>query len=72
MTADEHITRISQLEILFSQQEYTIETLNEVVTRQTQDIDQLMQQIDLLKHQLKELKQQMPEVAVVNEKPPHY
>lgn len=72
MTADDHGSRISQLEILFTQQEYTIETLNTVITQQTLDIDQLTQQIDLLKHQLRELKQQLPEVTVVNEKPPHY
>jgi len=65
--------RIDKLEILFSEQDFTVEALNDVITRQSSKIDQLEQQLELLKHQLRELKKQIPETAtIVNEKPPHY
>lgn len=72
MNTADPASRIDQLEILFSEQEYTIETLNTVVSRQTQDIAQLSMQIELLKYQIRELKTQLPEAAVADEKPPHY
>jgi len=72
MTTDNHDKRITQLEVLFSEQEYTIETLNSIVTRQTLNIESLNAQLDLLKYQVKELKLQMPETSIVDEKPPHY
>jgi len=72
MTTDNHDKRITQLEVLFSEQEYTIETLNSIVTRQTLNIESLNAQLDLLKYQVKELKLQMPGTSIVDEKPPHY
>ncbi len=73
MTQQELINRIDKLEILFSEQEFTVEALNAVITRQSQQIDTLEDKIDLLKQQLKELKKQIPETAaIVDEKPPHY
>ena len=72
MTATDHNARINRLEIMLSEQEYTIETLNSVITRQSQDIQQLNQQIDLLKLQLTELKRQLPPTTVIDDKPPHY
>lgn len=72
MTIDNLTTRIDKLEILFSEQEYTVESLNTVVTRQAQEIDQLSDTIDLLKQQIQEFKKQFPEPTVVDEKPPHY
>jgi len=72
MNADELHARLNKLEILFSEQEYTVESLNAVVTRQAQDIDKLHLKINLLKHQIKEFKKNTPETAIVDEKPPHY
>lgn len=72
MTSEDHTTRITQLEILFSEQEYTIQTLNTIVSQQTQHIDLLNSQLELLKHQLKELKHQLPDTPIIDEKPPHY
>ena len=65
-------TRLCQLEILFSEQEYTIETLNSVVTRQARDIEVLSTQVELLKLQIKDIKTSMPENDTLDEKPPHY
>ncbi len=73
MTTTDHSTRISKLEIMFSEQEYTIEALNTVITRQDKDIGLLQQQIELLKLQLREVKKMAPEnEAPSDEKPPHY
>ena len=72
MSDSDHQTRINQLEILYSEQEYTIEALNSVVTKQAQDIEYLNIQLDLLKHQIKEMKKQLPQNNIIDEKPPHY
>ncbi len=72
MNIDNLKARIDKLEILFSEQEYTVESLNSVVTRQAKEIDQLTVMTELLKHQIKEFKKQIPESAIVDEKPPHY
>lgn len=72
MTIDKLITRIDKLEILFSEHEYTVESLNTVVTRQVQEIEQLNDTIELLKHQIREFKKQIPETSILDEKPPHY
>ena len=72
MTQQHLIDRIDKLEILFSEQEFTVEALNAVITRQTLQIDALEDKIELLKQQLKELKKQIPDNAIVDEKPPHY
>jgi SlyX protein len=73
MTTTDHNDRISKLEIIFSEQEYTIETLNEVITRQDKDIALLQQQLKSFKLQLAEIKKMIPEgEAAADEKPPHY
>ncbi len=73
MTTVDHNTRISNLEILFSEQEHTIETLNTVITRQDREISILLQQVDLLKAQIREIKKMIPEgETTLDEKPPHY
>ena len=72
MNTDDLHARIDKLEVLFSEQEYTVESLNAIVTRQAQDIDKLHIKINLLKHQIREFKKDIPESAVLDEKPPHY
>ena len=72
MNDTDHNARINRLEIMLSEQEYTIESLNSVITRQTRDILELNQQLDLLRLQLKEFKKQLPQTTVIDEKPPHY
>lgn len=73
MTTTDHSSRISKLEMMFSEQEYTIDALNSVITRQDKDIALLQQQIELLKQQLREVKKMVPESeAPGDEKPPHY
>jgi SlyX protein len=73
MTTTDLDTRICKLEMMSSEQEYTIEALNSVITRQDRDIGLLQQQLELLKLQLREMKKMEPENEVPSdEKPPHY
>ncbi len=72
MNDADHNARINRLEIMLSEQEYTIESLNSVITRQTRDILELNQQLDLLRLQLQEFKKQLPQTTIIDEKPPHY
>ena len=72
MTKENHADRLSKLEMMFCEQEYTIETLNSIVTQQNQDIKLLTGQLELFKYQLQDLKKQLPEDTIVDERPPHY
>lgn len=72
MTKENLADRLSKLEILFCEQEYTIETLNSIVTQQNLDIKNLSDQLKLFKQQLQDFKKQMPEDTIVDERPPHY
>ena len=72
MTQDNPAERLNRLEILFSEQEYTIETLNTLVTRQSGEIARLDRQVDALLTQLRDLREQMPGTVAGDEKPPHY
>ena len=72
MTIESQSARLSKLETLFCEQEYTIETLNTIVTQQNDEIKLLTTQFEIMKHQLKELKKQIPEMIIEDEKPPHY
>jgi uncharacterized coiled-coil protein SlyX len=72
MTQDNPEQRINRLEMLFSEQEYTIETLNEIVTRQSSEISRLTAQLGDLKQQFKDMREQLPDNIAGHEKPPHY
>ena len=66
--------KLTEIETLYTEQEYTIHTLNDVVARQDQEINRLSIDLQWLKQQLIELKEQMPNSnsGDVNEIPPHY
>ncbi len=63
---------INKLEILYTEQEYTIDSLNETVSRQSAELSQIKLAMEILTQQIKQLKQQLPEQNPVDEKPPHY
>lgn len=72
---DDELKRLENIEILFSEQEYTIQTLNEIVTRHANKIDLLEQQVNTYKQQLIALQDaQNTEAtnAIVDDRPPHY
>lgn len=65
-------THITRLEMLYSEQEYTIQALNQIATRQDQEISRLRSDLELLKQQYRDLKTDLPQPPSGDEKPPHY
>ena len=65
-------TQITRLEMLYSEQEYTIQTLNQIATRQDLEITQLRADLQTLKQQYRDLKTDLPQSPGGDEKPPHY
>lgn len=65
-------TRITRLEMLYSEQEYTVQALNQITTRQDHEITQLRSDLQLLKQQYLDLKTDLPQPPSGDEKPPHY
>ena len=66
--------KITAIETLYTEQEYTIATLNEIVTRQDCEITNLRNDLQWLKQQLQSLKEQVPDggSSETHELPPHY
>ena len=64
--------QITRLEMMLAEQEYTIQTLNTIVSRHTSEISNLSSELQALKLQYQELKSELPGQANENEKPPHY
>jgi SlyX protein len=62
--------RIDVLETRLAFQDETIETLNQTITAQWQQIDALTRQIAALGERLQEAEAEAP--GPVNERPPHY
>ena len=65
-------SQITRLEMLYSEQEYTIQALNQITTRQDQEISQLQSDLQSLKRQYLDLKTNFPPPVSGDEKPPHY
>ncbi len=66
--------KLTVIETLYSEQEYTVQTLNSIVTRQDQEISRLSNELQWLKQQLMTLKEHLPnqENIDTDERPPHY
>jgi uncharacterized coiled-coil protein SlyX len=62
--------RIDALEMRLTFQDETIETLNQTITAQWQQIDALTRQLAELKDRLQDAESNAP--GPVNERPPHY
>jgi len=62
--------RVDALEMRLTFQDETIETLNQAITRQWQQIDALTRQVTALRERLQETEGQASGPA--NEPPPHY
>jgi SlyX protein len=62
--------RIDALEMRLTFQDETIETLNQTITAQWQQIDALMRQVAALRESLREAEGNA--TGPVNEPPPHY
>ncbi len=65
--------KIAKLEIMFSEQEYTIQSLNDMIAQQDQEISQLNINLDQVRVQLRALKSELSiEIDPEIDKPPHY
>ena len=65
--------RIEHLEALYSEQEYTVQALSDMVAQQDRELSSLTLSIEILKDQIKTLKTELPgEISSDNEPPPHY
>ena len=66
-------TRLDSLELLYSEQDHTIQTLNDIVAQQSQEISRLNLQMEQIKLQLQSLKSESAtETGSEFEIPPHY
>ncbi len=71
--SDSTQTRLQQLEMLYSDQEYTIQSLSDTIARQDRELGRLQQELERLKQQLQSVKSGIAgEIDPANEKPPHY
>ena len=65
--------RIEHLETLYSEQDYTVQALNDMVAQQDREISNLTLTVERLRDQLTALKTELPgDISIENEKPPHY
>ena len=70
---DSLLARLERLETLYSEQEYTVQALNDVVANQDREITNLTLAIERLKEQLKALRAETSsDISSDIEKPPHY
>ena len=72
MTKLDITEQLTRLEILFSEQEHTLQSLNDIVVQQTRQISNLSSDLQILKKQYRELKSELPGGFDDIEKPPHY
>ena len=66
------LEQLAKLEMLFAEQEYTVQALNDIVTRQDQDIAKLKLEFETLRLQYLDIKSQIPDQETTLEVPPHY
>ena len=64
--------QITRLETLYTEQEYTIQALNQITIRHDQEISQLRSELQLLDRQYRALRENLPSQSAGDEKPPHY
>ncbi len=66
-------SRLDQLEVLYSEQDHTIQTLNKVVTQQDREIARLTLSLDHMQQQLQTLRSDLSgDTDSGDQPPPHY
>lgn len=66
-------SRLDRLEVLYSEQDYTIQTLNNTVTQQDRDMTALALRLEQFQLQLQSLRSEVAgDVDSGFEQPPHY
>ena len=65
--------KIDRLELLYSEQDYLIQSLNDMVAQQDQEISELNLSLDHIKNELRALKNDLAhDIDQLSEVPPHY
>jgi len=65
--------KIDRLEVLYSEQDYLIQSLNDMVAQQDQEISELNLSLDHIKNELRALKNDLAhDIDQLSEVPPHY
>ncbi|MDH3219239.1 MAG: SlyX family protein [Gammaproteobacteria bacterium] len=65
--------RLDHLESLYTEQDHTIQALNDMVAQQDREISRLNLGIEFLKDQLKAVRSELAgDIGAEVEKPPHY
>lgn len=65
--------RIEHLESIYAEQEYTLQTLNDTVSRQDREIARLTLAVEGLRQQLEAMKRELSSnISPEHERPPHY
>ena len=68
-----HQARLEQLEVLYSEQDYTVQSLNATVARQEREIIRLNRSLERLDEQLRSIRKGLgDDISTESEKPPHY
>ena len=68
-----HQARLEQLEVLYSEQDYLVQTLNATVAQQEREILRLGQHLERISAQLQSLKISLgDDIDPLVDKPPHY
>jgi SlyX protein len=66
-------SRLDKLEILYSEQDYTIQTLNELVAQQDREVARLTHNLEQLQQQLQTLRSELSgDTDSADQPPPHY
>ncbi len=64
--------QLTRLETLYTEQEYTIQALNQVTIRHDHEISQLRSKLLLLDRQFRSLRENFPSQGAGDDKPLHY
>ena len=70
--SDELVRRMDELETRLAFQDDTIQTLNDVVSRQELELERLQRALELLARRQADLAASMPGEAEDDQPPPHY
>jgi uncharacterized coiled-coil protein SlyX len=64
--------QLTRLEMLFSEQEHTIQSLSDIVAQQSRQISNLSSDLKTINQHYQDLKSELPGQFGEIEKPPHY
>jgi uncharacterized coiled-coil protein SlyX len=65
-------SRLERLEVLYSEQDYTIQTLNTTISQQDREIAALTLALERLRLQIQSLRSEAGDIDPGFEQPPHY